>query len=54
MVLADASNNKFLYFVIGILVAAIVGFSIYAYQKETEPKGVQLSIGENGVKVEAN
>lgn len=47
-------RSNFLYLVIGVLVAAVAGFSIYTYQKEKEPEGVQLSIGENGVKLEAN
>jgi hypothetical protein len=47
-------RNNYLYLIIGILVAAVVGFSVYTYQEEKKPEGVQLSIGENGVKIEAN
>lgn len=47
-------RNNFLYLIIGMLVAAVVGFSIYTYQEEKESDGVQLSIGENRMKIEAN
>lgn len=49
------SSNKFLYFVVGILVAAAVGFGIYYF---TEGPGaedkVEISIGENGIDIDGN
>lgn len=47
-------RNKILYFIIGVLAAVVVGFGIYTYHEKTKPEGVQLSIGENGVKLESN
>lgn len=47
-------RNNILYVIIGVLTAAVVGFCIYTYQEKQKPEGVQLSIGEDGVKIEAN
>ncbi|TWF56700.1 hypothetical protein [Neorhizobium alkalisoli] len=44
------SNN--LYFIIGALVVVVIGLGAYVYHEQTKPKGVELSIGENGVKVQ--
>ena len=44
------SNN--LYLVIGALLVAVIGLGIYVYRAETKPKGVELSIGQNGIKVQ--
>lgn len=46
------SNN--LYLIIGALIVVVAGLSFYLYREETKPEGVQISIGENGVKVEGN
>ncbi|MGK6312854.1 hypothetical protein [Neorhizobium sp. DT-125] len=46
------SNN--LYLIIGALILVIVGLGFYVYREETKPEGVQISIGENGIKVEEN
>lgn len=43
-------NN--LYFIIGALVVLVVGLGFYVYREETKPKGVEFSIGQDGVKVE--
>lgn len=47
-------RGNILYLIIGLLTAAVVGFGIYTYQERKKPDGVQLSIGESGVKIEAN
>lgn len=47
-------RNNILYLIIGVLTAAVVGFAIYTYRDEQKPDGVQFSIGESGVKIEAN
>ncbi|MEN3146497.1 hypothetical protein ABCW43_04235 [Neorhizobium sp. IRAMC:178] len=44
------TNN--LYLVIGALLVAVVGLSFYVYREETKPKGVELSIGQDGIKVQ--
>lgn len=43
------SNN--LYLIIGALIVVVVGLSFYVYREETKPKGVELSIGQNGVQI---
>ncbi|MBO3759082.1 hypothetical protein [Ciceribacter sp. L1K22] len=48
------SRTNGLYLVIGALVVAVIGLGAYVYQEETEPKGVELSIGQNGISVEEN
>lgn len=47
-------RNIIFYFIIGVLTAAVIGLAIYTYREEQKPEGVQLSIGESGVKIEAN
>jgi RsiW-degrading membrane proteinase PrsW (M82 family) len=46
------TNN--LYLVIGALMIAVIGLSFYVYREETKPKGVELSIGQNGIKLQEN
>ncbi|MGF9692661.1 MULTISPECIES: hypothetical protein [unclassified Rhizobium] len=46
------SNN--LYFVIGALAVLVVGLGAYLIHEQTKPKGVEMSITSNGVKVEEN
>ena len=43
-------NN--LYLIIGALLIAVVGLGFYVYREETKPRGVELSIGQNGIKVQ--
>lgn len=49
------SSNKFLYLIIGALAAAAIGFGIYYF---TEGDGgsdkVEISIGEDGIKIDGN
>jgi len=46
------TNN--LYLIIGALILVIVGLGFYVYREETKPEGLQINIGENGIKVEEN
>jgi RsiW-degrading membrane proteinase PrsW (M82 family) len=46
------TNN--LYLIIGALLVVVIGLGFYVYREESEPKGVELSIGQDGVKVEQN
>ncbi|MDP9812931.1 hypothetical protein J2W42_005802 [Rhizobium tibeticum] len=46
------NNRNGLYFVIGALVALVVGMCIYILREESKPKGVDISIGEKGISVE--
>ncbi len=43
-------NN--LYLIIGALLVAVVGLGFYVYREETKPRGVEFSIGQNGIKVQ--
>lgn len=47
-------NKNSLYMLLGALIVIIAGFSIYTYNQETKPKGVELKIGEQGVSIEQN
>ncbi|HWD12476.1 MULTISPECIES: hypothetical protein [Brucellaceae] len=47
-------NKNGLYILLGALIVVIIGFSIYTYQQESKPKGVELKIGEQGVSIEQN
>lgn len=44
------TNN--LYFLIGALVVVVIGLGAYVIHQETKPKGVEMSISSDGVKVE--
>ncbi|MCM2292136.1 hypothetical protein NAC44_07295 [Allorhizobium sp. BGMRC 0089] len=46
------SRTNGLYLVIGALVVVVIGLGDYIYHEQTKPKGVELSIGQNGVSVE--
>jgi RsiW-degrading membrane proteinase PrsW (M82 family) len=41
-----------LYLIIGALIVAVVGLGAYTYHEKTKPKGVELSIGKDGVSVQ--
>jgi hypothetical protein len=46
------NNRNGLYFVIGALIVLVVGMGIYILREESNPKGVDISIGEKGISVE--
>lgn len=46
------TNN--LYLIIGALIVAVIGLGFYVYREESKPKGIELSIGQNGIKVQEN
>ncbi len=41
-----------LYMIIGALVVAVVVLGGYVYHEQTKPKGVELSIGQDGISVQ--
>lgn len=43
-----------LYAVIAILLVAVVGFGIYAYQQQQARPGVEVRIDEQGVSIDGN
>lgn len=48
------TRNNSLFLIIGALVVVVVGLGAYVYNEESKPKGVELSIGQDGVKVQEN
>ena len=40
--------------IIGALIVVVAGFSYYAWQKEKQPDGVEIRVGEQGLSIEAN
>jgi len=43
-----------LYLLIGALVVIVVVLGGYVYHEQTKPKGVQIQLDHNGLKVEKN
>ncbi len=41
-------------FVVGVLVAALIGLGGYLYYEQTRPKALELRIGEEGVSIQKN
>lgn len=41
-----------LFLVIGALIVVVIGLGIYVYREETQPKGVEMKIDQNGVSVQ--
>lgn len=48
------TRTNSLYLVIGALIVMVAGLGVYVYQEETKPKGVELSIGQDGISVQEN
>lgn len=46
-------NTKALYFVVGLLIAGLIGGGIWMYQ-EQHRDGVEISVDRNGVSIERN
>lgn len=47
-------RSNSLYLIIGALVIAVIGLGAYMVREETKPKGVEMSITSDGVKIEEN
>ena len=47
-------SRNTLYLIIGALVVVVIGFAIYALQKESQPRGVQIELNEQGLSIEEN
>lgn len=47
-------NRNGLYLIIGALIVVVAGLSIYAYQEETKPAGIEMRVGEDGISIEEN
>ena len=52
---SSPSSNNFLYLVVGVLVAAAVAFGIYYFTGGAGgPDRVEISVGEDGVRIDGN
>ncbi|TCM58998.1 MULTISPECIES: hypothetical protein [unclassified Rhizobium] len=45
-------NRNGLYALLGALVVLVIVMGVYIYDREKEPEGVELKIGENGISVQ--
>jgi uncharacterized membrane protein YebE (DUF533 family) len=45
-------NRNILYAVVGALVIAVAVLGYKVYQDNREPKGLQINVGPNGVKIQ--
>ena len=43
-----------LYFLLGILVVAVIALGIYVWREESKPEGVEIKIDESGISVQEN
>lgn len=50
----NAVSRNALYMIIGGLAVLVVVLGIYVYDKETQPAGIELKIGEGGVSIQEN
>ena len=50
----DLLKQNQLYLLIGALVVVVVMLGGYIYHEQTKPKGVQIQLDQNGLKVEKN
>ncbi|MEX1252561.1 MAG: hypothetical protein WEA77_15390 [Hyphomonas sp.] len=49
------SSNKFLYLIVGALAAAVIGFGVYYFTEgDGGSDGVEISVGESGIKIDEN
>jgi hypothetical protein len=49
------SSNKFLYLIVGALVAAGAAFAVYYFTEgDGGPDKIEISVGEDGVKIDGN
>ncbi|MDU0955869.1 MAG: hypothetical protein E7A86_11960, partial [Bradyrhizobium sp.] len=49
---AMSDHRNILYFLLGILTAAVIVLGYNFYQAKRQPNGVQINLGPNGLKIE--
>jgi hypothetical protein len=49
---AMPGNRNILFLIIGALVVAVAVLGYNVYQEKKEPKGLQINVGPNGLKIE--
>jgi len=47
----DMSRNNFLYLIVGALVVVVAVLGYQLYQKNNEPKGLNINLGPNGLSI---
>ncbi len=47
-------NRSGLYLIIGALFVIVAGLAIYTYREETNPAGIEMKIGEDGISIQQN
>jgi len=45
------SRNNFLYLIVGALVVVVAVLGYQLYQKNNEPKGLNINLGPNGLSI---
>jgi hypothetical protein len=51
---SNTNSNGFLYFLAGALLVGVVGFGVYYFTQDNTTKAdFEISVGEDGIKVEA-
>jgi len=52
---SNANNNGFLYFLVGALLVGVIGFGVYYFtQDNSADADLEISVGEDGIKVDGN
>jgi hypothetical protein len=51
----NTNNSGFLYFLVGALLVGTVGFGVYYFTQDHSAKAdLEISVGEDGIKVDGN
>ena len=53
----SSGNNGFMYFLVGVLLVAVIGFAAYYYAEggaANDRVAVEISIDENGIEIDGN
>jgi LPXTG-motif cell wall-anchored protein len=51
----NTNSNGFLYFLVGAMLVGILGFGVYYFTQDNSAKAdLEISVGEDGIKVDGN
>ena len=51
----NTNSNGFLYFLVGAILVGMVGFGVYYFTQDNSAKAdLEISVGEDGIKVDGN
>ncbi|MBU2143414.1 MAG: hypothetical protein KKI00_10850, partial [Alphaproteobacteria bacterium] len=52
---SNSNGNGFLYFLVGALFVGVIGFGVYYFtQDNSADADLEISVGEDGIKVDGN